>query len=168
MPESLCHLGVGIDTARYGHHVSFLRDDRQPAAPALSITESHEGYEKLHEQLHKLHQRHPKAQIRVHVDAAGQYADNLLGFLHSLDFPITLSVGEPKRNRDYHRAVSPKRKADATESHAMARFAVAERPAATANTPHEMLVLRRVAGRLEAQVRQTTRSTNQLHQLMAG
>lgn len=166
--EPLCHLGVGIDTARYGHYVSFLRDDRQPAAPSLSITESREGYEKLRQQLVKLHQRHPKAQVHVHVDAAGQYADNLLRFLHSLPFPITLSVGEPKRNRDYHRAVSPKRKADATESHAMARFAVAERPPATCNPPTEMLVLRRVAGRLETQVKQTTRNTNQLHQLMAG
>lgn len=166
--ESLCHLGVGIDTARYGHHVSFLRDDRQPAAPGLSITESREGYKKLQQRLHELHQRHPEARIHVHVDAAGQYADNLLCFLQTLHLPITVSVGEPKRNRDYHRAVSPKRKADATESHAMARFAVAERPAATHNIPDEMLVLRRVAGRLEAQVRQTTRSTNQLHQLMAG
>ena len=166
--ESLCHLGVGIDTARYGHHVSFLRDDRQPAAPPLLIMESHEGYQKLRQQLHKLHQRHSNAQIHVRVDAAGQYADNLLRFLQTLQLPITLSVGEPKRNRDYHRAVSPKRKADATESHAMARFAVTERPAATRNIPGEMLVLRRVAGRLEAQVRQTTRSTNQLHQLMAG
>lgn len=34
------HLGVGIDTARYGHHVSFLRDDKQPAANPLAITES--------------------------------------------------------------------------------------------------------------------------------
>ena len=28
----LRHLGVGIDTARYGHHVTFLREDKQPAA----------------------------------------------------------------------------------------------------------------------------------------
>jgi len=32
------HLGVGIDTARYGHHISFLRDDKQPAAAPLPIT----------------------------------------------------------------------------------------------------------------------------------
>ena len=38
------HLGVGIDTARYGHHVSFLREDKQPACPSLSITESRVGY----------------------------------------------------------------------------------------------------------------------------
>ena len=69
--ELLCHVGVGIDTARYGHHVSFLRDDRQLAAPALSITESREGYEQLQRQLHQLHQRHPNAEIHVHVDAAG-------------------------------------------------------------------------------------------------
>ena len=32
------YLGVGIDTARYGHHVSFLRDDKQQAQRPLSIT----------------------------------------------------------------------------------------------------------------------------------
>jgi hypothetical protein len=30
--SSLASIGVGIDTARYGHWVSFLRPDRQPAA----------------------------------------------------------------------------------------------------------------------------------------
>jgi hypothetical protein len=24
-------MGIGIDTGRYGHHVSFLRDDKRPA-----------------------------------------------------------------------------------------------------------------------------------------
>src|SRR2546426_9993132 len=31
-------IGVGIDTARYGHRVTFLRDDRQPATAPLTIT----------------------------------------------------------------------------------------------------------------------------------
>jgi len=30
--QPLAAIGVGIDTARYGHVVSFLRPDRQPAA----------------------------------------------------------------------------------------------------------------------------------------
>lgn len=30
------HIGVGIDTARYGHQVSFLSEDRQAAASPLS------------------------------------------------------------------------------------------------------------------------------------
>lgn len=42
--EPLRHLGVRIDTARYGHHVSFLREDKELAAPPLAITESREGY----------------------------------------------------------------------------------------------------------------------------
>jgi len=32
----LDRIGVGIDTARYGHRVSFLRPDRQPAAKPLT------------------------------------------------------------------------------------------------------------------------------------
>ena len=30
------HIGVGIDTARYGHHVTFLGEDRQRAVEAAS------------------------------------------------------------------------------------------------------------------------------------
>jgi transposase len=167
--EPLWHVGVGIDTARYGHHITFLRDDGQLAAPPLGITESRTGHVQFRRQLHELHQRHPHAQFHVHVDAAGQYADNLLRSVRSwTELPITLSVGEPKRNRDYHRAVSPKRKADATESRAMARFGVKERPTATPDIPPPFLVLRRVASRLEAQVKKSTRAINQFHQLMAG
>ena len=40
-------LGVGIDTARYGHHVTFLREDLQPATTVLEVPESREGYERL-------------------------------------------------------------------------------------------------------------------------
>ena len=43
MSTSLC-IGVGIDTARYGHRVSFLRPDRQPAAPPLTVLENRDGY----------------------------------------------------------------------------------------------------------------------------
>ena len=41
--EPVLHLGVGIDTARYGHHVTFLREDRQPAARPMMIAENREG-----------------------------------------------------------------------------------------------------------------------------
>ena len=33
----LDRIGVGIDTARYGHRVSFLRPDRLPAAKPLTV-----------------------------------------------------------------------------------------------------------------------------------
>ena len=41
---SLDRIGVGIDTARYGHRVSFLRPDRQAAAKPLTVLESRAGY----------------------------------------------------------------------------------------------------------------------------
>ena len=68
------HLGVGIDTARFGHHVTFLREDKQPAAKPLPITESRSGYQQLQAQLEQLHRRHPEAHIHLRIDAAGQYA----------------------------------------------------------------------------------------------
>ena len=160
-------IGVGIDTARYGHHVTFLGKDRQAAAAPLIVTESHDGYERLKEQLHELQRKHQDAHFHVRIDAAGQYATNLECFLRHLDLPMTISVGEPKRNKDYHKAIFPKRKADATESHAMARFGLVEQPSETPNVPDEFYVLREVAARLQGQAKDSTRAINRLHNLLA-
>jgi transposase len=161
--QSLPAIGVGIDTARYGHVVSFMRPDRQPAAKKLLVMENHKSYQALREHLEQLRQQHPQAHFHVRIDAAGQYANNLECFLRSLALPMTLSIGEPKRNKDYQKAHFPKRQTDETESIAMARFAVVEQPAATAAIPEEITVLATVAGRLQAQSKQATRAVNRLH-----
>ena len=163
----LDRIGVGIDTARYGHRASFLRPDRQPAAKPLTVLESQAGYQALREQLEQLHQHHPHAHFHIRIDAAGQYAANLEAFLRGLDLPITLSIGEPKRNKDYQKAHFPKRTTDDTESQAMARFAVVEQPPATQVALPPFVLLREVAGRLQAQVKQTTQAINRLHNLLA-
>src|SRR5580704_17963879 len=165
--SSLDRIGVGIDTARYGHRVSFLRPDRQPAAKPLTVLESQAGYQALHERLERLHQQHPQAQFHVRIDAAGQYAANLEHFLRGLPLPLTLSIGEPKRNKDSQKAHFPKRTTDDTESQAMARFAVVELPSATPPVSPAMTILREVAGRLQAKVKQSTQAINRLHNLLA-
>ena len=43
-PPEPVPIGVGFDTARYGHHVSFLRPDLQPAAKPFPFTESAAGW----------------------------------------------------------------------------------------------------------------------------
>lgn len=144
-----------------------MNQERQHAAPPLSITESADGYQRLKTQLDRLHRKHPHAHFHVRIDAGGQYAVNLERFLRGLALPMTLSIGEPKRNKDYHRAVSPKRKSDASESQAMARFAVVEQPDGTPATPDEIGVLREIAGRLESQVKTTTQAVNRLHNLLS-
>jgi transposase len=164
---ALDRIGVGIDTARYGHRVWFLRPDRQPAAKPLTVLENQAGYQALQERLEHLHQQHPQAHLHVRIDAAGQYATNLEHFLRGLGLPMTLSIGEPKRNKDYQKAHFPKRTSDDTESQAMARFAVVEQPAATPPPTPQMVLLREVAGRLQAQVKQTTQASNRLHNLLA-
>jgi transposase len=160
-------IGVGIDTARYGHRVSFLRPDRQPAAKPLTVLENRAGYQALKDRLMQLHKNHPNVHFHVRIDAAGQYAVNLEQFLRGLGLPMTLSIGEPKRNKDYQKAHFPKRTTDDTESQAMARYAVVEQPDATPAPSEAMILLREVAGRLEAQVKQTTQATNRLHNLLA-
>jgi transposase len=163
----LDRIGVGIDTARYGHRVSFLRPDRLPAAKPLTVLENRSGYQALQDRLQQLHQQHPQAHFHVRIDAAGQYAANLEHFLRALDLPMTVSIGEPKRNKDYQKAHFPKRTTDDTESQAMARFAVVELPPATAPTTAAMILLREVAGRLQAKVKQSTQAINRLHNLLA-
>jgi transposase len=163
----LDRIGVGIDTARYGHRVCFLRPDRQPAAKPLTVMENRAGYQSLQERLEQLQEQHPQAHFHVRIDAAGQYAVNLEQFLRGLDLPLTISIGEPKRNKDYQKAHFPKRTTDDTESQAMARFAVVEQPDATLSPPRPMVLLREVAGRLQAQVKQKTQAINRLHNLLA-
>ena len=68
------HLGVGIDTARYAHHVSFLDSQKRTAAKPFHFLESQQGYRKLEDALRKLKHKHPQAHFHIRIDAAGQYA----------------------------------------------------------------------------------------------
>ena len=160
-------IGVGIDTARYGHHATFLRQDLQPATAPLEFTETCAGYNRLLKKLQQLQRRFPAAHFHIRIDAASQYATNLETFLRKLPFSQTISVGEPRRNKSYCRAHFPKRKADVTDSYCQARYAIVERPKDTPGVPKEFYALREIASRLEAQIRQSTRLTNQLHNLLA-
>jgi transposase len=160
-------IGIGIDTARYGHRAAFLDENKNPAAPSLTVMETRHGYEQLKSRLEQLHAKHPNASLHVHIDAAGKYAMNLETFLHQVDLPLEVSVGQPKKNKDYQQVHFPKRKSDDTESQAMARFAVVECPNKTSAVSPEFLMLREVVSRLNSQTRQTTRSVNQLHNLLS-
>jgi transposase len=159
-------IGVGLDTARYGHHVTFLNEDRAYAATPFDFLESRSGYQRLEKTFRSLADKHSSVHFQIRVDAAGQYATNLLAFLHKLPWPKTVSVGEPTRNKRYRQVLFPKRKADATESHACARFAIVERPKASPSLKAEILALQEVASRLEYQVKRSTREVNRLHNLL--
>jgi len=168
--------GVGIDTSRYGHYAAFLRDDLQPAADELQFPESAAGYALLRQRLERIAQRHGPVHFVVRLDAAGQYADNLLHFLHGLGTPtadtpavfaLTISCGDPQRNKNYRAALFGPQKSDPVEARAAARFALTEQPTATVPLVLPQRTLRQVAGRLQAVVRQRTRLINQFHHLLA-
>ena len=80
---SLC-FGVGFDTARYGHHVTFLREDLQFACPAFDFSESREGYDRVRQQFQDLQPLDRPVHFHIRLDAAGQYATNLESFLRQL------------------------------------------------------------------------------------
>ena len=140
-----------------------LGQDLQLASEPFGFRESREGYGQLREAFHQLTQRHDNVHFHIRIDAAGQYSANLQSFLYALDFPKSISVGEPKRTKDYRSVHFPKRKADPVESQACARFAIVEHPQATPDTPSEFLQLREVLSSLQSQTKRTTRLTNQLH-----
>lgn len=165
MFENELRIGVGIDTGRYGHRASFTRPDLEVAAKPLTFKESPEGYGKLRQAMNRLQEKYGSCQLHVHIDAAGQYATNLEYFLRSMK-DVTVSVGEPKRNKDYHAVVSPKIKTDDTESAAMARYAVAERPKGTQGLAPEFMALQELTRRLNIKVEDQTRSINRLHNLL--
>jgi transposase len=160
-------IGVGIDTARYGHRVTFLDESRQPAAPALTIQETQQGYGCLADTLCQLQGKFPQATLRVRIDAAGHYAANLESFLRQLPLRLEISLGQPKQNKDYQQVHFPKRKSDDTDSQAVARYAVVEAPPATAACSSEISALREVTSWLQSQATDCTRAVNQLHNLLA-
>ncbi len=177
VPQSPRRFGVGIDTARYGRCAAFLREDLQPAAADLSFPESGASYARLRQRLEDLARRHAPACFAARVDVAGQYADNLLQFLHGLGaaraagtpapLDLVVSRGDPQRDKNYRAAVFGSQKSDPVEARAAARFALTERPAAERPLPVALRGLRQVAARLQAVVRQRTRLVNQLHHLLA-
>ena len=171
-------IGVGIDTARYGHYAAFLDDNRQPAAAELAFAEDATGYDALRQRLARIARRLPAAHFHIRLDVAGQYADNLRHFLQTVaDTAATdaawahasfaLSCGDPQRNKNYRAALFGPKKADPVEARACAHFALSERPASDKPLSPQFRTLRQVAGRLQAVVRQRTRLVNQFHQLLA-
>jgi hypothetical protein len=178
VPQAPRRVGAGIDTSRYGHYAAFLRDDLQPAAAELAFPESAAGYALFRQRLEHIAQRHSPVAFVVRVDAAGQYADNLLPFLHGLadpaasaagphPFSLTVSCGDPQRNQNYRAALFGSQKSDPVEARAAARFGLTERPLPTAALSTALRAPRQVAGRLQPVVRQRTRLLNQLHHLLA-
>ena len=166
-PSSCVQIGVGIDTARYAHHVSFLDEQKRTAAPPFHFTETADGYQRLRRALERIAAKYPGLHVHIRIDAAGQYAENLLQWLHQLNLKTTISVGQPARNKAYRKVHFDKRKADPAESLACARFAIVERPPATPHNPPEFQQLRDTVALLEAASKQRTRLVNQLHSLLA-
>lgn len=160
--------GIGVDTARFGHHVSFLDQEKRTAAKPFHFKEDQQGYQQLHDALLLLQKKSQDAWLYIRIDAAGLYANNLLTFLHSLRLPRTsISVGKPSTNKAYCDVHYDKRKADPIESLACARFAVVERPDAVEPTDPRFATLRNVVAALEALATDKTRLINQLHALLA-
>jgi transposase len=176
-PQGAPRIGVGIDTSRYGHYAAFLRDDLQPAAAELPFAESADGYTQLRQRLEHLARPHPTIAFLIRVDAAGQYADNLLHFLHHLAHdPVqhtstipnarwVISCGDPQRNKNYRVALFGSKKSDPVEARAAAHVSQRLAPTPPLSTP--LRILRQVAARLQATVRQRTRLINQFHHLLA-
>lgn len=165
-------IGIGIDTARYGHYVSFLHCDPDSntfltSTEAFSFAESRSGYRQLQQAIERLAKRFPNAELLVRLDLAGQYGINLETFLRNLPLPLKLSTGDPLRNQNYRAAIFPKEKSDPAESYAVARFALVEHPKATEALPVTIRQMREIASQLLATTQDQTMHVNQLHNLLS-
>lgn len=168
MNTNAFYIGVGIDTARYGHHVSFLDEGKRSAAKSFHFKEGSDGYQEVRQALDKLRAKHPNVKFLVRIDAAGQYAENLIHWIHKQkDLALSISVGTPLKNKRYREAHYDKRKADPIESLACARFAVVERPQPMPAPDAAFGALRNTVSALEACATNLTRLVNQLHMLLA-
>ena len=65
---------------------------------------------KLVSALDKLATKFPGAKFSIRLDAVGQYAANLIRFLESLPHKASISVGQPKQNKEYKSVHFPKQK----------------------------------------------------------
>ena len=149
-----------------------MRDDLQPAAGELQFVESAAGYAQLRSRFEQIVSKLGAVHFLVRLDVAGQYADNLLHFLHTLqgrlaNATFTISCGDTQRNKNYRAALFGSQKSDPVEARAAARYALNERPAPVKMLSAQLRTLRQVASRLQAVVRQRTRLVNQFHLLLA-
>src|SRR5262249_25003177 len=115
----------------------------------------------------------------VRLDAAGPYADNLLHFLHGFapsktatpttpaPFMLTLSCGDPQRNKNYRAALFGSKKSDPVEARAAAPFPLTDPPRPHPPRSRELRLLRQVAARLQPAARHRPRLLNQFHHLLA-
>ena len=169
-PSPITDIGVGIDTARYGHYAAFLDDELQQAAPELEVAESAQGYGKLRQRFVDLVHKHGRVRFFVRLDVAGAYADNLLAWLHPLRIEgaeFSLSCGDPQRNKNYRARHLRAQEVRPHRSPRLCPLCHQRTAQANATVVAERQRLRHVALRLQAVVRQRTRLVNQLHQLLA-
>jgi hypothetical protein len=54
VPQSIRHIGVRIDTSRYGRYACFLREDLQAAAAELAFAKSAAGYQQLRQRVEQI------------------------------------------------------------------------------------------------------------------
>jgi hypothetical protein len=157
---NLVRIGVGIGTSRYGHYAAFLRVDLQPASASYSSSNPPTAMRNCARVWSR-----SLPHFAVRLDVANQYADNLLNFLHTLqarfaNATLTISCGDPKRNKRLPRRSLRRQESDPIEARAAARYALSEQPAPVKMLPPELRTLRQIAGRLQAVVRHRTRLIN--------
>ena len=159
-------IGVGFDTARDGHHVSFLGTDRQPAAQAFTFAESPAGYAELRQALERLQEKSEKF-------TSPYVSMPPVSTRPTWTLPPHAAVAENHLRRPAQaESRLPQRAFPQTQGRPRGRgglrpFAIVEQPDPTPETPPVFAQLRDSPARLESQVKQTTRLVNQLHNRLA-
>lgn len=115
-------LFVGIDVAKARLDAHFHRPGAGPRARArrLALPTNPQGYDKL---LAALHEAAPE---RIVVEATGGHETTLVALLHEAGLPVVLV--NPRRTRDFARALGRLAKTDRLDAEVLALFAERVRP----------------------------------------
>jgi transposase len=142
-------IGVGIDVAKASLEAHLLSTGQTHSLP----NDSH-GHQELHKQLPDPHH------CLIVLEATGGFERKLVAFL--IDAGYRVAVINPKRARDFARAMGQAAKTDRIDAHVLALFAERFRPPATEKIPEKQAEIQQLVARRRQLIDLRTQESNRL------
>lgn len=148
---------IGIDVSKQKLDVALLLDPETLKKRTKIFTNRPEGYQQLVAWCGKHAQLEP-GQLHAVLEATGPYHEAVATALYEAG--VTVSVCNPKRIKDFAKAMGIKAKNDAMDAFTIARYGVAADLRTWAPDPPEIRQLRALMGRLDAVEQDLQRERN--------
>jgi transposase len=145
---------VGIDVSKHHLDVAILHDGQDVGTPTRRVPNAPGGYRCIIEMLHEL------SVHRLVVEATGGYERRLVDAMQAAAVPV--AVVNPKRVRDYAKALGHLAKTDAIDAAVLARFALDIKPDPTPRLDEQQRLRASLTARRRQLVRLRTAETTRL------